>query len=358
MTKTPIYLDHAATTPLLPQAREAMLRGFELWANPSSPHGPGRAARAALEDARERVKAALDWDGEVIFTSGASEALAIALSRAAVDRRIISAVEHDAVFRAAPDAQVVGINRDDEKDLTGVVDSDALAAALAGQGRALVAVQARNSETGTYLLPCYRNPAVELTHAAGGLFLCDASQIADHPALPPDVDMAVISGHKLGGPIGIGALLVRNFGMLSPSGGQERGYRSGTENVPAALGLAAALEVGPEFWQTTLDQRINFKDPLTSTGGLIFPGAQCPNIYALASPRFDARALLIRLDAMGIAVSAGSACSSGSMKPSRVLAGFGVDPEIAKRTIRVSLGWSTTQADLDAFLAAWVRIHA
>ena len=104
-----IYLDHAATTPLRPEAREAMLRGFEIWANPSSPHAEGRKARAALEDARERVKAALAWDGEVIFTSGASEALAIGLGRAKVDRRIVSAVEHDAVFRAAPDAEVIGV---------------------------------------------------------------------------------------------------------------------------------------------------------------------------------------------------------------------------------------------------------
>jgi cysteine desulfurase len=357
MARPSIYLDHAATTPLLPQARAAVLQGFDLWANPSSPHAPGRAARAALEDARERVKAALGWQGEVIFTSGASEALALALGRAQVERRIISAVEHDAVVRAGGEDAQVAPMRD------GVVDNDALAALLAGDElagsrRALVAVQAVNSETGTMVLPIMGNPAIELTHEAGGLFLCDASQIGPVRGLPPGVDMAVVSGHKIGGPVGVGALLLRDFGMLSPSGGQERGYRQGTENLPGALGLVAALEAGEADWRTTAEQRFDFKNRLWRTGEIIAPGGQAGHILALASPRFDARALLIRLDAMGFAVSAGSACSSGSMKPSRVLQGFAIAPDIARRTLRVSLGWSTTPAELDAFASAWEAIHA
>ena len=351
-----IYLDFAATAPVLPQAREAALRGFDLWANPSSPHGAGRAARAALEEAREQVRAALGWDGEMIFTSGASEALAIALGRAQVERRIVSAVEHDAVFRAAPDAEVVPVAGDGAA--AGSVDPDALQAALAQPGRAVVAVQLVNSETGTTLLSGADNPAIEATHAAGGLFLCDASQMAFQRELPAGVDMAVLSGHKIGGPVGVGALLVRDFAMLAPSGGQERGYRAGTENLPGALGLAAALATGEEAWGTAAVQRFDFRNSLWRHGEILAPGTQCSHIFALASPRFDARALLIRLDGMGFAVSAGSACSSGSLKPSRVLAGFGIEPEVAKRTIRVSLGWSTTQADLDAFLAAWQQVHA
>ena len=357
MTRRTIYLDHAATTPLLPEAREAMLGGFALWANPSSPHGAGRAARAALEDARARVKAALGWDGEVIFTSGASEALAIALTRAAVDRRIIGAVEHDAVFRAAGEAQVVAINMDEDKGLVGVVDPEALSAALAGEGRALVAVQHSNSETGTLLLPHKRNPVIELTHAAGGLILCDASQIAFNRHLPDGVDMAVLSGHKIGGPIGIGALLLRDFALLTPSGGQERGYRPGTENLPGALGLAAALEAGVAVWATSAEQRFDFKNRLWRSAEIIAPGMQCSHIFALVSPRFSANALLIRLDSMGFAVSAGSACSSGSLKPSRVLQGFGIAPDVARRTIRVSVGWSTTPDELDAFADAWEALH-
>jgi cysteine desulfurase len=349
MTRPMMYLDHAATTPLLPEARAAMLHGFDIWANPSSPHGAGRAARSALEDARERVRSALNWSGEVIFTSGASEALAIALSRAQVDRRIISAVEHEAVLRAAPDADVLPM-------ADGAVDADALAAALARPGRALVAVQMVNSETGTVLLPGAHHSAIAATQAAGGLFLCDASQIAEGRALPDGIDMAVISGHKLGGPIGVGALLVRDFGMLSPSGGQERGYRSGTENLPGALGMAAALAAGP--WRTTAEQRLAFRDRLQQAGDVMAPGAQSSHIFAVTSPRFSAAALLIRFDSMGFAISAGSACSSGSLKPSRVLLGFSVDPDVARRTIRVSLGWSTTAEELDAFAGAWAAIHA
>jgi cysteine desulfurase len=347
----PIYLDHAATTPLLPAAREAMLEGFALWANPSSPHKAGRAARAALEDARARVKAALGWQGEVIFTSGASEALAIGLGRAQVQRRIVSAVEHDAVFRAAPDAEVLPI-------LAGEPDADALAAMLAQPGRAVVAVQSVNSETGTDLMYTVRNPLAEQIRAAGGLLLADCSQSAGKDPLP-DADLIVVSAHKLGGPIGVGALLVRDWAMLAPCGGQERGYRPGTENLPGVLGLAAALEAGGyEMWQTTAEQRFDFKNGLFRHGLVIQPGMQCSHICAVAAPRMAATAMLIRMDSLGFAISAGSACSSGTLKPSRVLQGFGIDPDLARRTIRVSLGWNTTPAELDAFAQAWAEVNA
>lgn len=352
----PVYLDHAATTPLLPSAAEAMGQGFAIWANPSSPHRAGRAARAALEDARKRIAAALGWTGEVILTSGASEALSIALGRSTADRRVASAVEHDAVLRAAPDAQVLPMDLD-QSSIT-ALDPVALRAALEQPGRAIVAIQLINSETGTVLLPVLRNPEIDQVHAAGGLVLCDASQIGFGRTLPQGIDMAVISGHKIGGPIGIGALLVRDFAMLAAGGGQERGYRQGTENLPGTLGLAAALEAGEAAWRTTSEQRSSFRDRLWRTSDLIAPGYQCSHIIAVTSDRFSANALLIRLDAMGFAVSAGSACSSGSLKPSRVLAGFGVDPDTARRTIRVSLGWSTTEDDLDAFAQAWEELHS
>lgn len=347
-----IYLDHAATTPLLPAAREAMLEGFALWANPSSPHKAGRAARAALEDARARVKAALGWTGEVVFTSGASEALAIGLGRAQADRRIVSAVEHDAVFRAAPDAEVLPI-RDGEPD------AEVLAALLAAPGRAVVAAQSINSETGTVLMPFVRNALAEQVRAAGGLLLADCSQSAGKGPLPADADMVVVSAHKLGGPIGVGALLVRDWAMLQPSGGQERGYRPGTENLPGALGLAAALEAGGiESWQTTAEQRFDFKNALFRHGEVLTPGVQCSHIFAVAAPRMAATAMLIRMDSLGFAISAGSACSSGTLKPSRVLQGFGIDPDVARRAIRVSIGWNTGPADLDAFAAAWAEVNA
>lgn len=345
-----IYLDHAATTPILPPARDAWLQGAAIWANPSSPHAAGRAARAALEDARARVKTALAWQGEVIFTSGASEALALGLGRAKAERRLVSAVEHDAVFRGAPDAATLPV-------AGGGIDRDVLAAALAGPGRAIVAVQSINSETGTVLLPDIHDPLVEQVRAAGGLFLADCSQSVGKAPLP-DADMIVLSAHKLGGPIGIGALLVRDFAMLEPSGGQERGYRAGTENLPGALGLAAALESGGiKDWATTEQQRLAFRDRLQSCAEVIQPGTPCSHIFAVAAPRMSATAMLIRMDAAGFAISAGSACSSGTLKQSRVLQGFGIDPDTAKRTVRVSLGWNTTPEDLDAFADAWAQAN-
>ncbi|MEM1052478.1 MAG: aminotransferase class V-fold PLP-dependent enzyme [Pseudomonadota bacterium] len=321
-----IYLDHAATSPLRPQARVAIEEGFALWANPSSPHAQGRKAKQALEDTRARIKAALAWDGELVFTSGASEALWIALNRAKADRPIVSAVEHDAVFRAAPGAE---ISSDDS-----VFNAETL-----------LAVQHVNSETGVI------NPVgamVETLRPTGAVSLSDCAQSAGKLALP-DADMLVVSAHKLGGPIGIGALLVRQWGLLEPIGGHERGYRQGTENLPAALGFAAALEASD--WATSPEQRAGFAQEL-GDDRLTF-GEQTDYIFALSHPSTSAQALLIRLDAMGIAVSAGSACSSGTLKKSRVLDAFGVSDDVAARTIRVSLGWNTTTDELDRFLEVW-----
>ena len=344
-----IYLDHAAATPLRPEAREAMARGFEIWANPSSPHAEGRAARAALEDARARVKASLGWRGEVIVTSGASEALAIGLGRAKVERRLVSAVEHDAVFRAAPDAEVVPIK-------SGALDLEALAAALDRPGSAVLALQSINSETGTVLIPHDGTPVLAMVREAGGLLLADCSQSAGRLPLP-EADMIVVSAHKLGGPIGVGALLVRDFAMLEPSGGQERGYRTGTENLPGVLGFAAALETcGIESWPTSYPDRYEFKDLLRRSGEVLCPGPQCSHILAVAHERLSAAALLIKLDAMGFAVSAGSACSSGTLKRSGALAAFGIDEGVAERTIRLSLGWTTTTSELEAFADAWREV--
>jgi len=353
-----IYLDHAATTPLRPEAREAMLRGFELWANPSSPHAEGRKARAALEDARERVKAALGWGGEVIFTSGASEALAIGLGRAKADRRIVSAVEHDAVFRAAPDVTVLGMGEDC------LLDPEALADTLRSGGKALVALQHVNSETGT--IQEVDHVAAQV-RKAGGLLLSDCSQSAGKFQLP-DADMIIVSAHKFGGPIGIGALLIRDFSMLEPSGGQERGYRSGTENLPAALGMAAALkaaelrerEAGAASWIAPLSDPIMELSELVYSegGGIDLPkaGGNSLLILSFAMPGVSSQAQLIKFDAAGFAVSAGSACSSGSLKPSRVLKAFGIPDEVASNAIRVSFGWNTTREEIERFCDAWLEV--
>lgn len=347
--KPRIYLDHAATTPMRPEAIAAVAEGMTRWANPSSPHAEGRAARAALEEARARIKAALGWQGELLFTSGASEALWIALNRSKVERRIVSAVEHDAVFRAAPGAEVLPVRE-------GTPDLEALTAFLDRPGKAIVAVQSINSETGTSLIQHVREPVIEATRAKGSIFLSDCSQSVGKKALP-DADLIVVSAHKLGGPPGVGALLVRDLALLEPIGGHEFGYRMGTENLPSVLGFAAAIEAGTiADWPTTGEQRFALKDVFWDSGEFIDLGAQCSHIFGAAMPHLSAAAQLIRFDAMGFAVSAGSACSSGTLKRSRALEAFGVDEDTASRTIRVSFGWNTTPAEIDAFREAWLEV--
>ena len=330
-----------------------MEHGFAIWANPSSPHGEGRKAKAALEDARDRVKRALGWDGELIFTSGASEALAIGLSRAKVDRRIASAVEHDAVFRAAPDAELVPV-------ANGEVDGEALAAALAAPGRAVVVVQHVNSETGTILSPFVEDVVAAKVREAGGLLLRDCAQSAGKVALP-EADMLVVSAHKFGGPIGIGALLVKDFAMLHPMGGQERGYRRGTENLPGALGLAAALEAcgDPYLDPDVLAPLDDLAAEARALGGTWLSDRlsdPTPYIRAIAMPGLSGSAQLMRFDMAGIAVSQGSACSSGSLRTSHVLEAMGLDADTASRTIRVSFGWNTTRAEVGRFCDAWLAM--
>lgn len=337
---TQLYLDHAATTPLLPRAAEALREGFAIWANPSSPHAPGRRARAALEEARARVKAALGWEGEVILTSGASEALALAIRQSVQPLVAVSAVEHEAVLRHAGNAALLPV------DGAGWVDP--AACALAG----LVAVQQVNNETGVI------QPLAEIAGAArgaGGLLLADAAQGAGKIALP-DADLIALSAHKFGGPIGVGALLVRDWAMLRPTGGQERGYRPGTENLPGAMAMAAALEEGPGWLVEAARLRERLDAAVEAAGGEVI-ARDAPRLPAIAGYRMPGRsatAQLIRFDGMGIAVSAGSACSSGSLKASHVLTAMGVDG--AGEVIRVSIGRETSEEDVSRFIASWQEL--
>lgn len=348
-----LYLDHAATTPMLPAAIAAVAAGLRGWANPSSPHAEGRASRAALEEARARIAAAYGWQGETILTSGASEALDIALGgalgRGVATRRLICAVEHDAVIRAGGAAGVVPVDGQGALDLAVLAD-------MLSQARAIVAVQWCNSETGV------RQPIAaiaDIVHAAGSLLLVDAAQMppgADAD-IAPAADFVAISAHKRGGPPGIGALLVRDLATLGPTGGQERGYRGGTENVPGTLGFAAAL-AAPEDVAAMRSLRATLDDAVLRSGGQIV-AADAPRHPAIGSyrmPGLAAATQLIRFDMAGIAVSAGSACSSGSMKPSHVLGAMGWSVEASREVVRVSFGRSTSAADLDRFIGEWRSI--
>ncbi len=337
-----IYLDHAATTPLCTQARAALAQGFDIWANPSSPHRAGRAARAALEQARARICAALGWTGEVILTSGASEALALAITRAHLPLVAVSSVEHEAVLRHAGGAAHLAVD-----GAGAVVLGDA---PLDG----LVAIQHVNNETG--VVQAF-DDVLAGVHAAGGVVLADCAQSAGKLALP-QADLIAVSAHKFGGPIGIGALLVRDWALLRPTGGQERGYRGGTENMPGALAMAAALEAGADWMAQAASLRVRLETGIVAAGGEVI-AADAPRIATIGAcrmPGLSANALLIRLDAMGIAVSAGSACSSGSLRTSHVLTAMGVDG--ANEVIRVSIGRETDKAAIDRFVAAYRGIVA
>ncbi len=333
-----IYLDHAATTPIIPAAREAMADAMARWANPSSPHGEGRAARAALENARTRVAGALNWDGEVIFTSGASEAIAIALRG---NDAIASAVEHDAVLAVAG-ATRLPVGPD------GYVDRNAI------KGAARYAVQSVNNETGVI------QPMAEIAdvvRANGGILFADCSQSAGKLPLP-DADLLCVSAHKLGGPPGMGALLVRNLGLLTPTGGQEQGYRRGTENLPAAIGFATALDAGFAWMEKAVRLRDMLDAEITASGGIVVADAsnRLATIASYRMPGVAASSQLINFDMAGIAVSAGSACSSGTLKTSHVLGAMGWDERSASEVVRVSFGADTSESNVARFLDVWRNI--
>lgn len=343
------YLDWAATAPIEPTATEAMARALREWANPSSAHRPGQRARAALEEARQSVADHLGClPSELVFTSGGTEALGLALSGA--DRRLVGATEHPAVLAQAPAATVLPVGSD------GAIDLLALEAALAA-GPALVAVQAANNETGV-LQPISEIAA--LVRAAGGRLLSDAVQSAGKLALP-EADYVTVSAHKLGGPPGVGALIVCGGAPLAAvqhGGGQERGLRAGTENLPGIIGFSAALsaraaDAGWYMRATALRDRLEARIGVRGHGA---DGPRLSTITSLWMPGVAAMTQLMALDLAGFAVSAGAACSSGMVEASRVLTAMGLGAA-AGESIRVSLGWTTTEAEVDAFAAAWLALR-
>jgi len=345
---TRIFLDHAATTFVLPEAREAMARGFDGWANPSSPHAEGRKSRALLEEARATICEVLNWRHDVIFTSGASEAVEIAAARARVTGRAHGATEHAIVPHAmGANSRVIPV------DSGGLIDEQALDAVLA-DGPALVAIQGVNNETGV-LQPLDR--LAPRIREAGSLLLADCAQSAGKVPLP-DADFIALSAHKLGGPPGIGALLVKDLGTLGPVGGQEKGYRRGTQDAPSALAFAAALAARPYDMDHLAALRRRLDEGVKQAGGVVIAenSPRIPTIGSVALPGASSASLLVQFDLAGIAVSAGSACSSGKMKESAVLSAMGVAPEVAAGFLRISFGPSTSEADVDGFLSELNRI--
>jgi len=371
------YLDYAASAPLRAGALAVMLPLLERpAANPSSQHGQGRAARAAVETAREQVAALVGAaPAEVVFTSGGTEADNLAvkgavLARPARDRHLVcSAIEHHAVLDAAAWAEADAGARVDLAPVDGLgrVDPSRLAALLQPGRTALVAVMAANNEVGTGQPVA---AVADLAHGAGALLLCDAVQAAGLPGVDmagDGIDLLALAAHKLGGPTGVGALVVRPGTGLRPlvhGGGQERGLRSGTLPAAALAGFGAAAaaalaerRTGAATTLATLRSRLlaalrALAPDLEVNGSPAPADAGLPGLLSVRFPGRRAEDLLLLLDRHGVACSAGSACASGAVTPSHVLVAMGREPAQARETIRFSLGHASTQADVDAAAAA------
>jgi len=358
------YLDWNANAPLRPEAAAAMSEALGFAGNPSSVHRYGRRARQSLEKARQAVARLVNAAADhVILTSGGTEANNLALQAFPERRLIISAIEHESVLAPAPSAARIPALR------TGIVDLAALARLLAAEPRpALVSLMLANNETGVI------QPVAEAARMArryGALVHCDAVQgpgrvPVDFRAL--GVDLMTISAHKLGGPMGVGALILRDRLELSPliaGGGQERRRRAGTENLPGIVGFGVAAELARAELEAG-DRVAALRDEAQRRLLAIAPdaavfgaeAARLPNTLAIAMPRVAAATQVIALDLAGVMVSAGAACSSGKVARSHVLEAMGIAPAEADCAIRISLGWSTEEAEIDHLVEAWGALYA
>ncbi len=377
MTEPRIYMDHNATSPVRPEAARAVARALVRGGNPSSVHAEGRKARALIEEAREQIAALVGGQARnVIFTSGATEALNLALTpglQAGNDSRpwrlFVSATEHAAVLSGhrfpAESVEKVPVGAD------GLIDLTALAQALDTHpaSRPLLALQLANNESGV-IQPVAE--AAKLVHARDGLLVCDAVQAAGK--IPVDMfilgaDLMAVSGHKIGGPAGSGALVFASEAVhiaapMVRGGGQERGVRSGTENMPGIAGFAAAAMAAKAVLEDEARRLSGLRDRLEAglalLGATVFGASapRLPNTTFFAAPWIKAGTTLISLDLQGFAVSGGSACFSGKVKQSHVLEAMGVGPDIAQGILRVSLGWTTRDDDIEKFLEAARRLHS
>jgi cysteine desulfurase len=364
----PIYLDHAATTPLRPEALEAMLPylGGE-FGNPSSPHSYGRRARTALDQAHERIAGAIGaTPREIVLTSGGTEALNLALKGAAWagkgrgHRIVTSAVEHHAVLHALQNLEKFGFEIVElPVDRYGRVDPDHVAAAIT-ERTTVVAIQLANNEVGTIQPVAAIGRLVREKGPKGCLFLVDA--IAGAAWLPIDVeaigcDMLALAGHKLDGPKGVGALyLKKGTHILSQQqgGNQERFRRAGTEDVAGAVGMGVAIELATAERETTVKRvrklRDRLKAALLAVDGVELTGHprdRLPNVLSVVVGEADGAAIVVKLDLAGIAGSVGSACTTGSTEPSHVLTAMGYPDDEARGSLRLSLGRATTEAEID-----------
>ncbi len=376
------YLDHNASSPLRPEARDAMIRAFDSIGNPSSVHAEGRAARAVVEDAREQVGQLCGaTTAQVVFTSGGTEANVMALAPGWLSKLpgydpehallFTSAIEHASVYEggrfAADRITRLPVTAD------GVVDLEAARALIAAADSPfMVSVMSANNETGAV------QPVAalgEIVREAGGVLHCDAVQSLGRVELDMSVlgaDLVSVSAHKFGGPKGAGALIVVRDELHTPEpmmhgGGQERGRRAGTENFPAIAGFGVAAEAARRELEGGggIAAVKPLRDWLESELKRIAPDAwiaaedtlRLPNTTCVAVPGLHGETLVIAMDLEGIAVSAGSACSSGKVERSHVLDAMGKDNETASGAIRISLGWNSTEAEVDRFLSAWQAIY-
>jgi cysteine desulfurase len=370
------YFDWNATAPLRPQATEALREALSVPGNPSSVHAEGRAARRLVEEAREDVAALVAArPGDVFFTSSGTEANMLALTPAiqtADERRpremlLISAIEHSSVRTGGRFPR--GAVADIAVDADGRVDLAALADALAKASRPLVSIMLANNETGV-VQPIAQ--AAAIVHAAGGLLHVDAVQAAGRTACDINAlgaDLLTLSAHKIGGPKGVGALIRAREDIHFPDplirgGGQERGLRAGTENVAGIAAFGAAAATVRRQGAAEADHMRALRDRLETGLKAITPAAvifgaeaeRLPNTTLFATEGMKAETAVISFDLEGIAVSSGAACSSGKVQPSHVLAAMGVSPSLTRGAVRLSLGWATTEGDIERFLGAWRKL--
>lgn len=357
------YLDYNATAPVRPEAIEAAANAMRQGGNPSSVHGLGRAARRLVEDARAQVAAlAGTAPNAVVFTSGGTEANNLALRGCGRRTVLVSAIEHESVLSAPDDPVSVAATPAGQVDLANL---ESRLETVEGADT-VVSIMAANNETGV-IQPVLK--AAEIARARGALVHCDAVQAAgrlDLEALFAAVDMMSLSAHKIGGPPGIGALVVREGIGLAPlnrGGGQERGRRAGTENVPGIAGFGVAAQLAGEEIErfgrlAALRDRLETEALAAKPGAVVF-GQEQPrlaNTACLANPGIRSETQIMALDLAGIAVSAGAACSSGKVTRSLVLTAMGVPPGLAECAIRVSLGLGTTAEEIDRFLEVWTGL--